>query len=355
MKEIKANNYSVFFNDEGYNELYNHVQSENYSTIFIHLDNNTNNHCLKVFLKQIQIIDYQTIVSKSGEENKNINSSFILWKKLSNNNGDRKSLIINLGGGVVGDLGGFVASTFKRGINYINIPTTLLSMVDASIGGKTGIDLGVLKNQVGTFYDPKMVIIDPLYLDTLNKSELISGYAEIFKHSLISDLNFFNKLISRENSIDFKSLETIKTSIDIKNNIVLNDRKELKERKALNFGHTLGHAIESLFLEKNKKLLHGEAIAIGIVLAAFISNKIFDFPIEKLKKIKNHILKIFNRVDFTKSEIDNIIKLLIYDKKNSHGKVNFILLKDIGQPMYDIKVDNSLILESFNYYCSKKF
>jgi len=355
MKEIKANNYSVFFNDEGYNELYNHVQSENYSTIFIHLDNNTNNHCLKVFLKQIQIIDYQTIVSKSGEENKNINSSFILWKKLSNNNGDRKSLIINLGGGVVGDLGGFVASTFKRGINYINIPTTLLSMVDASIGGKTGIDLGVLKNQVGTFYDPKMVIIDPLYLDTLNKSELISGYAEIFKHSLISDLNFFNKLISRENSIDFKSLETIKTSIDIKNNIVLNDRKELKERKALNFGHTLGHAIESLFLEKNKKLLHGEAIAIGIVLAAFISNKIFDFPIEKLKKIKNHILKIFKRVDFTKSEIDNIIKLLIYDKKNSHGKVNFILLKDIGQPMYDIKVDNSLILESFNYYCSKKF
>ena len=355
MKEIKANNYSVFFNDEGYNELYNHVQSENYSTIFIHLDNNTNNHCLKVFLKQIQIIDYQTIVSKSGEENKNINSSFILWKKLSNNNGDRKSLIINLGGGVVGDLGGFVASTFKRGINYINIPTTLLSMVDASIGGKTGIDLGVLKNQVGTFYDPKMVIIDPLYLDTLNKSELISGYAEIFKHSLISDLNFFNKLISRENSIDFKSLETIKTSIDIKNNIVLNDRKELKERKALNFGHTLGHAIESLFLEKNKKLLHGEAIAIGIVLAAFISNKTFDFPIEKLKKIKNHILKIFNRVDFTKSEIDNIIKLLIYDKKNSHGKVNFILLKDIGQPMYDIKVDNSLILESFNYYCSKKF
>ena len=350
MKEIKANNYSIFFKDKGYIELYNHIQSENYSTIFIHLDNNTNIHCLKVFLKQIQTFDYQTIVSKSGEENKNINSSVIIWEKLSNNNGDRKSLIINLGGGVVGDIGGFVASTFKRGINYINIPTTLLSMVDASIGGKTGIDLGFLKNQVGTFYDPKMVLIDPLYLDTLNESELISGYAEIFKHSLICDLIFFNKLISQQNSIDFKNLKTIKSSIEIKNKIVLKDRKELKERKALNFGHTLGHAIESLFLENNKRLLHGEAIGIGIVLEAFISNKIFDFPIDKLTKIKNHILKIFNRVDFTKSEIDNIIKLLIHDKKNSHGKVNFILLKDIGQPIYDIEVENNLILESFNYY-----
>ena len=350
MKEIKTNNYSVFFNDKGYNELYKHIQSENYSTIFIHLDSNTNIHCLKVFLKQIQTFNYKTIVSKSGEENKNITSSVILWDKLSKSNGDRKSLIINLGGGVVGDMGGFVASTFKRGISYINIPTTLLSMVDASIGGKTGIDLGVLKNQVGTFYEPKMVIIDPLYLDTLSESELISGYAEIFKHSIISDLIFFNKLISQENSIDFKSLETIRYSIEIKNDIVHRDSKELKERKALNFGHTLGHAIESLFLDKNKKLLHGEAIAIGIVLAAFISNKIFNFPIEKLNKIKNHILKVFKKVDFNKSEIDNIIKLLIHDKKNSHGKINFILLKDIGQPMYDVEVDNKLILESFSYY-----
>ncbi len=352
MKELKGNNYSIFFKDEGYNKLYKHIQSENYSTIFIHVDNNTNIHCLKVFLKQIPTIEYKTIVSKSGEENKSINSSISIWEKLSNNNGDRKSLIINLGGGVVGDMGGFVASTFKRGISYINIPTTLLSMVDASIGGKTGIDLGALKNQVGTFYDPKMIIIDPLYLDTLHQSELTSGYAEIFKHSIISDQNFFNKLISQENSIDFKNLEIIKNSIKTKNNIVLKDRKELKERKALNYGHTLGHAIESLFLENNKKLLHGEAIAIGIVLATFISNKIFNFPIEKLTKIKNHILKIFNRVDFNKSEIESIIKLLIHDKKNSHGEVNFILLKDIGEPMYDIKVENRLIIESFNYYSS---
>ena len=352
MKEIKANNYSIFFKDEGYNKLYKHIQSENYSTIFIHVDNNTNILCLKVFLKQIPTIDYKIIVSKSGEGNKNINSSFLLWEKLSNNNGDRNSLIINLGGGVVGDMGGFVASTFKRGISYINIPTTLLSMVDASIGGKTGIDLGFLKNQVGTFYEPKMVIIDPLYLNTLDESEIISGYAEIFKHSIIYDLNFFNKLISQENSIDFKSLEMIQKSIKIKNNIVLKDRKESRERKALNFGHTLGHAIESLFLEKNKKLLHGEAISIGIVLSAFISNKIFDFPIEKLKKIKNHILKIFNRIDFNESDINNIVKLLIHDKKNSHGKVNFILIKDIGKVIYDVEVDNSLILESFKYYSS---
>ncbi|MAU64138.1 MAG: 3-dehydroquinate synthase [Flavobacteriaceae bacterium] len=352
MKEIKANNYSIFFNDEGYIELYNHIQFENYSKIFIHLDNNTNTHCLKVFLKKIKKINYQTIISNPGEENKNIESTIFLWDKLSNNNGDRKSLIINLGGGVVGDMGGFVASTFKRGISYINMPTTLLSMVDASIGGKTGIDLGSLKNQIGTFCDPKMVIIDPLYLETLDKSELISGYAEVFKHSLISEKSFFEKLISQENSIDFKNLDTIKTSVKIKKKIVLLDKEELKERKALNFGHTLGHAIESHFLKNNQKLLHGEAIGIGIVLAAFISNKILDFPIDKLRTIKYHILKIFKRVDFKKSEIEKIIKLLIHDKKNSHGKINFILLKDIGKPMYDIEVENKLILESFNFYLS---
>ena len=195
MKEIKSNNYSIYFSSSGYTELSLFIKANNYSQIFIHLDDNTQKHCLEVFLKQIQKFNFNKILSKPGEKNKNIKSCVQLWDKLSELSGDRKSLILNLGGGVVGDMGGFIASTFKRGIDYINIPTTLLSMVDASVGGKTGIDLGVLKNQIGTFYDPKMVIVDPIYLDTLNENELISGYAEIFKHSIISSSKIFNKLI----------------------------------------------------------------------------------------------------------------------------------------------------------------
>ena len=350
MKEIKSNNYSIYFSSSGYNELDLFIKENNYSQIFIHLDDNTKKHCLEVFLKQIQKFNFNKILSKSGEKNKNIQSCVQLWDKLSLLSGDRKSLILNLGGGVVGDMGGFIASTFKRGIDYINIPTTLLSMVDASVGGKTGIDSGILKNQIGTFYDPKMVIIDPLYLETLNENELISGYAEIFKHSIISSSEIFNKLISTNTSIDFKNLHTIRNSILIKNEIVLVDKKENKERKALNFGHTLGHAIESYFLNSKNRLLHGEAIAIGIVLASHISSKLFGFSSQKLNSIKSHILSIYNKVLFNKNDIDRIIKLLVHDKKNSHGKINFILIKDIGKPVYDIEVDNNLIIKAFKYY-----
>ena len=350
MKEIKSNNYSIYFSSSGYTELSLFIKAKNYSQIFIHLDDNTQKHCLEVFLKQIQKFNFNKILSKQGEKNKNIKSCVQLWDKLSELSGDRKSLILNLGGGVVGDMGGFIASTFKRGIDYINIPTTLLSMVDASVGGKTGIDLGVLKNQIGTFYDPKMVIVDTLYLDTLNENELISGYAEIFKHSIISSSKIFNKLISANTSIDFKNLQTIRNSIKIKNEIVLLDKKENKERKALNFGHTLGHAIESYFLKSKNRLLHGEAIAIGIVLASHVSRELFGFSSKKLNNIKSHILSIYNKVLFDKNDIDKITKLLVHDKKNSHGKINFVLIRDIGKPVYDIEVDNNLILKAFKYY-----
>ena len=348
MNEIKSKNYSIYFNKNRYNKLFDFIKSKNYSKIFIHLDTNTKTLCFKVFLKQIDKFDYQTIVSKPGEEHKNINSCVLLWNSLSKLNADRKSLIINLGGGVVGDMGGFIASTYKRGIDYINIPTTLLSMVDASIGGKTGIDLGVLKNQIGIFYDPKMVIIDPLYLETLSNKELLSGYAEIFKHSIISKTNTFNSLIS--NRLNFKNIDIIKDSIEIKNNIVLIDKKERKERKFLNYGHTLGHAIESYFLNSKQRLLHGEAISIGIVLASFISMKKVGLSNDYLDKIKSHILKFYKKISFSEIDIEEIIKLLIHDKKNSHGKINFVLIKEIGKPILDVEVENSLIKSAFNYY-----
>ena len=348
VKDIKSKNYSIYLHNDRYNKLFDFIKSENYSKIFIHLDSNTKNLCLDVFLNQIDKIDYQTLVSKAGEEHKNIKSCISLWNSLSELNADRKSLIINLGGGVVGDMGGFIASTFKRGIDYINIPTTLLSMVDASVGSKTGIDLGVLKNQVGSFYDPKMVIIDTLYLETLCVKELLSGYAEIFKHSIISNTNTFNTLIS--NDLNFKNINIIRESIEIKNNIVLIDKREKKERKALNYGHTLGHAIESYFLNSNKKLLHGEAISIGIILASFISSKKVGLSNIYLDKIKNHIVEIYKKISFSKIDIKEIIKLLIHDKKNSHGKINFVLIKDIGNPIFDVEVENDIIIEAFKYY-----
>ena len=350
MKKIIAKNYSIFFNNDGYDSLSCYLKTCNYSKIFIHLDTNTNKKCLSVLLSKIKISHFETIISKDGENNKNIESCINLWEKLSVLGADRKSLIINLGGGVVGDIGGFIASTFKRGIDYINIPTTLLSMVDASIGGKTGIDLGVLKNQIGSFYDPKMVIIDSVYLKTLHKSEIYSGYAEIFKHSLISDQQLFNNLCSELNSNIIYNDKVIKQSIEIKNNIVLIDKKENKERKALNFGHTLGHAIESFLLKSEKRLLHGEAIGIGIVLASYISHKLFDFPLTSLNLIKDHIHSKYKKVNFSITEITEIIGLLKHDKKNNHGKINFILLKKIGVPVYDVQVENKIIIDSFDYY-----
>jgi 3-dehydroquinate synthase len=247
-------------------------------------------------------------------------------------------------------MGGFIASTYKRGIDYINVPTTLLSMVDASVGGKTGIDFGTLKNQIGTFYDPKMVVIDNEFLNTLEKNEISSGYAEIFKHSLIHDLPTYNLLIS--NDTPFYDLKTIYNSIITKNKIVLIDKKEQKERKSLNYGHTLGHAIESYFLNSEHKLLHGEAVSIGIVLASFLSYKLFNFSIDHVNSIKKHINCIYKKIEISESQIGSIIDLLIHDKKNSHGKINFILLKEIAEPVYDIQVKKELIKESFKYYLS---
>jgi 3-dehydroquinate synthase len=341
MKEIKSNGYGIYFGLDKYKKLFEFIKNKNYSKIFIHLDENTNKLCLNVFINQMNKIYFQILISRTGEKNKNIDSCIYLWNKLSDLSADRNSLIINLGGGVVGDMGGFVASTFKRGIDYINIPTTLLSMVDASVGGKTGIDLGILKNQIGSFYDPKMVIIDELYLETLSDSEILSGYAEIFKHTIISSTEKFEYLISKK--INFKNIGLIIESI-------IADKKENNERKALNFGHTLGHAIESYFLKLERRLLHGEAISIGIILASFISLKKCDFSMDDLEKIKTHLLNIYKKISFNNNDIKNIIKLLVHDKKNSHGKINFVLIKKIGYPIYDVEVDNKLIKEAFDYY-----
>lgn len=276
MQSISASTYSIYFNENGYHNLNEFVSKNNYSSIFIIVDTLSNEFCLDYFIPflatdlKIEIIEFE-----NGETNKNIQTCLEIWTVLTEYGADRKSLILNLGGGVVTDLGGFVASTYKRGVDFINIPTTLLAMVDASIGGKNGIDLGNLKNQIGVINNPKMVLIDTNFLETMPNNEMKSGLSEMIKHGLIADKEYFEKFLDLS-SLDNSVLDDlIYESIVIKNNIVMQDPTENGIRKALNFGHTLGHAIESYFLENEKKkpLLHGEAIAIGMILESYISKE----------------------------------------------------------------------------------
>jgi 3-dehydroquinate synthase len=355
MESVNTTNYSIHFNSVCYVKLNTHLASENYSTIFILVDENTHNDCLSPFLSKLETdCRIEIIEIESGEINKTIDTCVGVWNVLSELGADRRSLLINLGGGVITDIGGFIASTFKRGINYINVPTSLLAMVDASVGGKTGVDLGHLKNQIGVINSGEMVLIDTSYLETLPENHSRSGMAEMLKHGLISDEKYWDKFKTPDliNNADFDQL--IYDSVIIKKNIVEEDPNENGLRKTLNFGHTLGHAIESYFLaHKNKKsLLHGEAIAIGMILATYISSKVCDFSKAKCNDIKTVILKYFNKAEILESDYLPIIELLKFDKKNEHGNINFVLLEAIGEPKIDCLVSNSIIIEAFDYYKS---
>lgn len=343
----------VFKNGTAWEILASNIEEMDYSNVFIIVDENTEIHCLPVFNQKFNSFqNWKVLKVPSGEKYKNIESCIQLWQQLSENGADRNSLIINLGGGMITDLGGFVASTFKRGVSFINIPTTLLAMVDASIGGKNGIDFALAKNQIGTVNLPKMVIVENSFLNTLPKRQLISGIAEMLKHGLIYSKESWNRISSTDlsNSSNFETL--IWESIEIKNNIVSQDPLENGLRKNLNYGHTLGHAIESHCLAslERKTLLHGEAIAIGMILATYISNELFDFPEETLNQVSDKILSYFPKQIFTPNEIENIIKLLVFDKKNIKGKVLFVLLEDIGKPKINCTVNNDLIFNAFEYY-----
>ena len=265
---------------------------------------------------------------------------------------DKKSVMINIGGGVITDLGGFAACTFKRGMAYINIPTTLLSMVDASVGGKTGVDLGHLKNQIGVISNPDLVLIDTQFLDTLPKNQMRSGLAEMLKHGLITGEGYWNKFqdLSKHSLDDLDNL--IYESVIIKRNVVEEDPLEHGLRKTLNFGHTLGHAIESYFLSSPNKtaLLHGEAIIIGMILATYISTELVGFPKESRDSIKTLFLSYYDKVIIEESDYPAIIELLKYDKKNNHGNINFVLLEAIGTCKMDCLVDNKIIIKAFEFY-----
>lgn len=350
---ILSNNYYVNFQEDAYVKLNQFIASYNPSKIFVLVDENTHENCAQKLLQTIETTkEIELIEIESGEENKNLETCSGVWHALTELGADRKSLLINLGGGVITDLGGFAASCFKRGIAFVNIPTTLLSMVDASVGGKTGVDLGVLKNQIGLFSDPEMVLIDFDYLETVPAREIISGLAEIIKYGITYDVKLWDEIMSFK-ELSISNISTlIHRSIEIKNEVVTEDPKEAGLRKILNYGHTLGHAVESYFLEseEKEKLTHGEAIAIGMITEAYISEKLLNFPFEKLQNIKEKLIAIYGKVTILESDFEPIMEYLIHDKKNVGGRVNFVLLNDFESFKLDCKVEKELIIEALNYY-----
>lgn len=345
--------HTIYFEDLAAAALSQHMAKSNYSKVFVLVDSNTKSHCLPSFAKKCGFDIDLVIEIKAGEEHKTIQTCTTVWDALSTLGGDRKSLLINLGGGVVTDLGGFVASTFKRGIDFINVPTTLLAMVDAAIGGKTGVDFEALKNQIGVINQPEMILIFSDFLATLDKRQIRSGFAEMLKHGLILDQGYWNELIQLKDFDQSKS--HIKRSTEIKSGVVEADPFEAGLRKKLNYGHTLGHAIESYFLmEANREtLLHGEAIAAGMILEAYLSHELTGLSKLELDEIKRVFLDYYGKISFDDQEIESIIELLQHDKKNTHGKVNFVLLNSIGKSIVDIKIAPELLKKAFAYYAQE--
>ena len=352
MKIINTEKYNIYIGSNNFFELENFLSNGNHSSVFILVDENTKKYCLPKIRKNIPQLKNAIIISiQSGEKNKNIRTCEKIWEVLSKQNADRKSLLINLGGGVITDMGGFAASAYKRGIDFINIPTTLLSQVDASVGGKTGIDFLGYKNQIGTFAFPKAVFIHPDFLKTLNKRELISGFAEVIKHGLIADKNYWRKIIMISTS-DSISEEIISLSIEIKNKIVSADPYENGIRQALNFGHTIGHAVESASLKIKKTLLHGEAIAMGMICESYLSRKILGLKSEELNEITSYIISVFHPSP-VKQSAKQLIRLMKQDKKNKYSEINFTLLSSIGKAEINNSCSYELIEESIKFFNSQ--
>ncbi len=284
------------------------------------------------------------IVIKPGEQHKNLQTVQRIWKTLMKHHADRNALLINLGGGVITDLGGFAASTYKRGIKFINIPTTLLAMVDAAIGGKTGIDFGGAKNQIGTFAEAEDVLVDPVFLSTLPRREILSGMAEMLKYGFIADDNLLE--INLENFQDY-----ILRAGEIKREVVAKDPKEAGLRKILNFGHTLGHAIESHYMTTDCPLLHGEAVALGMAGALWLSVKQCGLDEQVLKDYEKKLTMLLSEAEvaLADADVEPIMDYLAHDKKNKGEKPQFVLLEAVGKPVWDAEIDVDTIEQSLEY------
>ena len=309
---------------------------------FILVDEVTKEKCLPVIQGFFTLKNAQVITIGATDTHKDLETIAHVWKSLGDGGGSRHSCLINLGGGMVTDLGGFAASTFKRGINFINIPTTLLAMVDASVGGKTGINFNGLKNEIGVFNDSKFVILDTEFLRSLDAENICSGYAEMLKHGLISTEDMWKELITFDlANLDLKHLQQmVADSVKVKERIVEEDPHEHGIRKALNLGHTFGHAFESWAL-KRKPILHGHAVAFGMICELYLSATHTGFPTEKMRQTVSFIKEYYGTLPITCDDYDELIELMHHDKKNQNGIINFTLLGGIG----DIRINQTATMD----------
>lgn len=351
-KKIKIlNKYSAFIGRGILSDISKLIDLQKYSKIIILTDLNLEKILLDKVKNELSI-KTETIIIEPGEKAKNIETVQEIWKKLLKLGCDRKSLLINLGGGVIGDLGGFAASTFMRGMDFLQIPTTLLAQVDASVGGKVGINFAGIKNLIGSFNQPVGVLVDTQLLETMPDREFIEGFGEIIKHGLIADKEYFHFVTSKKPK-DFTNdelLEIITTSIRIKADIVLQDEKEDGLRKAVNLGHTVGHAIESLSQESDKPLLHGEAVSIGCVIAVRISNYLGLVSDEELAQIKNAFENAGLPTEYSNINIDGILQRTKSDKKNEQGKLKWTLINGIGKVLVSQEVDEEVVKKALTSF-----
>ncbi len=350
MSILKLVEYSIFIGKAD-PELSQIISQDNYSKIAILVDENTRQHCLPVLLKNIEI-EHSIIEIPAGEQHKNLSSCRHIWEEMMLQGMDRHSLLLNLGGGVIGDMGGFCAATYMRGIDFVQIPTTLLAQVDASIGGKLGIDFNLVKNSIGLFKNPKAVFVNPVFLQTLPESEIWSGFAEVFKHALIADADLWHDLqkVTSLSALDWQPL--LARSLRIKKQVVEIDPYEKGLRKALNFGHTIGHAVESFSFSADKPLLHGEAVAIGIVCESWLSNKEGGLSQKSLEQIAAFVKKRYPSFSFQEKDFPRIMEFMKKDKKNRDGRINFTFIPEVGKVEWDQYCEEEIIRESLRYYLS---
>lgn len=343
-----TNNNSVVITSTLMADLKEYLSSHQFSQIVVLTDSNTKEHCYPLVCDELP--EHIEISIPAGEDHKHIHTCIGLWEKMTSHALDRKALMINLGGGVIGDMGGFAAAAYKRGITFINLPTTLLAQADASVGGKLGIDFQGFKNHIGFFKDPARIFIWPEFLKTLPPNELRSGFAEIIKHSLIGDKAHWDLLKTK--SLEEQDMKLhIAHAVKFKQSVVEEDPYEMGLRKILNFGHTIGHAIESYYLDKGpKRLLHGEAIAIGMITETYLSKKLLGLSEGALKEVTDFILSIYGKVTLDKTTIPDFIQLTTQDKKNEGGQVLMTLLSELGKAEINCAVKGPDIAEAINYY-----
>lgn len=349
MEILSLPQYQIFIGAGSLDALVAQLDTWQPSRIAVLVDENTRQHCWPR-LAEVLPVPAALIEIPAGEAHKTLDTCQYIWTQMMALGLDRQSLLIDLGGGVIGDMGGFCASTFKRGMRFVQVPTTLLSQVDASIGGKLGIDFGGIKNSIGVFQDPMGVFIDTRFLQTLPARELRSGYAEVFKHALIADAAAWDDLSQLSDLSHGISEARLLTSLLVKQGIVNDDPYERGIRKALNYGHTIGHALESHFLATDRPLLHGEAIAIGMICEAYLSQQLIGLSANAVDAITSVLLQHYGHVDLPMSAMDSWLATMRQDKKNESDAINFTLLKAIGEASINHTASSALIRESLVFY-----